>query len=121
MTNTARGIISLPHNGENLQLRIATNEWCELEDEFGKPTGEIATDFETMVAAGKLKMGLLRSFFRAALSGTRPDITHEEAGAIMTDVGLVKAAEIIGRVILASMPEAKEPAGKPKAAPRRRR
>lgn len=120
MTNIARGIVSLPYNGENLQLRIATNEWCELEDEFGKGTDEIATDFEVMVTSGKLKMGLLRSFFRAALAASRPGITHEEAGEIMSNIGLVEAGEVIGKVIIASMPEVKAPAGKPKAAQRRR-
>jgi hypothetical protein len=119
MTNQARGIISLPYQGKNLQLRIATNEWCELEDEFGKGTDEIAGDFQAMVTSGKLKMGLLRSFFRAALSGDMPDITHEQAGAIMTDIGLVEAGSVIGKVIVASMPEVKEPPGKPKAARRR--
>lgn len=120
MSNQTRGIVSLPYNGENLQLRIATNEWCELEDEFEKGTDEIAGDFQAMVTTGKLKMGLLRSFFRAALSGSKPNITHEEAGAIMTDIGLVKAGEVIGKVIVASMPEVKEPTGKSKAATRRR-
>jgi hypothetical protein len=120
MTNQTRGIISLPFNGENLQLRIATNEWCELEDEHGKSTDEVAAEFFEMAQSAKLKMHLLRSFFRAALSGARPGITHGEAGAIMTEIGLVQAAEVIGKVIIASMPEVKEP-GKPKAAARRQR
>lgn len=120
MTNQTRGIISLPFNGENLQLRIATNEWCELEDEFGKGTDEIAKQFFEMAKASQLKMGLLRSFFRAALSGAKPGVTHEEAGSIMTEIGLVPAAEVIGKVIIASMPEAQETTGKPTAARRRR-
>lgn len=120
MTNQTRGIISLPYNGENLQLRIAANEWCELEDEHGKGTDDILAQFGAMLDSKKLDMRFLRSFFRAALSGAKPNITHEEAGAVMTDIGLVKAGEVIGKVIAASMPEVKDPVGKPKAAGRRR-
>lgn len=108
MTNTARGVVSREINGETINFRIATNEWCELEDEFGKTTDEILKDFFAGVQQGSLTMKNLRKFFRAALSSSRPGITEEEAGEVMSDLGLGAAGALLGEVILASMPQAEE-------------
>ena len=106
MANKQKGEVSAKIAGTDYTLRIATNEWCELEDEFSKSTTDIVKDFFDMVTAGSLRMKMLRSFFRAALTGTNPDITHDEAGTIMSNMGLPDAAGLLGRVIMASMPEA---------------
>lgn len=111
MANRHKGEVSATIDGTEYTLRIAANEWCDLEDEFDKPTTEIVQDFFKMVEAGDLRMKVLRSFFRAALTGQHPDTTHHEAGAIMSAMGLVNAAALLGRVILASMPEADEKEG----------
>jgi hypothetical protein len=108
MANKHKGEVSAEIAGTAYTLRIATNEWCELEDEFGKPTTVIVKDFFDMVTEGTLRMRTIRSFFRAALIGQQPDITHEEAGAIMSDMGLVESAGLLGQVIVASMPEVEE-------------
>lgn len=123
MTNTARGVVSREINGETINFRIATNEWCELEDEFGKTTDEILKDFFAGVQQGSLTMKNLRKFFRAALSSSRPGLTEKEAGEVMSDLGLADAGVLLGEVILASMPQAEEgkPApGKPARSARRR-
>lgn len=118
MTNKVRGIITATIEGESLNLRISTNEWCELEDEFGQSTTQLLKRFNEMVASEALDMRFLRSFFRASLLGAKPDITHEAAGALMSAHGLIEAAQLTGRVIVASMPEVKEaPPGKPKKPP----
>ncbi|WP_322990885.1 hypothetical protein [Hoeflea sp.] len=119
MANKQKGEVSAKIAGTDYTLRIATNEWCELEDEFGKPTTEIVTDFFEMVSAGSLRMKMLRSFFRAAMIGTKPDITHEEAGAIMSAMGLVEAGGLLGRVIVASMPDADDAEDDAKPHPRK--
>jgi hypothetical protein len=121
MTNQARGIISAVIDGNPLELRIATNEWCDLEDEHGKTTDELANGFQNMAAAEKLDMRMLRSFFRAAASYSKPGITHDEAGELMTKHGLVESALLIGRVIITSMPEVKTQVGKPAAVRKHRR
>lgn len=126
MTNQIRGVVSEEILGERLNLRLSANEWCELEDEHGKSTDEILKDFSTMVQDGNLRLNMLRSLFRAALSGAKPGITHAEAGDIMAEVGLVDVGRIVGEVIMASLPQA-EPASargapgkrKPPVSPRR--
>lgn len=116
MGNFHRGQVSETIGGNTYVFRIATNEWCELEDEHGKTTDELITEFFELVSAGKLKMSYLRSFFRAALLGTHPEITHQEAGEIMSDIGLVEAGGLLGRIISASIPEPETKANPPKAA-----
>jgi hypothetical protein len=119
MGNQMRGTVSHEIGGERLELLLATNEWCDLEEELGKTTQEILTEFFAMAAKGDLNMRFMRSLFRAALSQARPSITLEQAGAIMSDIGLVATAPLLGKVILASMPRQEEaPPGKLKA-PRR--
>lgn len=108
MANQYKGEVSAEIDGTTYTLRIATNEWCELEDEFDKPTTEIVKDFFDMVTSGTLRMKTLRSYFRAALSGSMQDIDHQSAGTIMSNMGLVDAAALLGRVIVASMPDASE-------------
>lgn len=126
MTNQIRGVISEEILGERLALRLSANEWCELEDEHGKSTDEILKDFFGMVQDGNLRLNMLRSLFRAALSMAKPGITHAAAGDIMAEIGLVDAGRIVGDVIVASLPKV-EPAStkgapgkrKPPAKPRR--
>lgn len=125
MANQHKGEVSAEIAGATYTLRIATNEWCELEDEFDKPTTEIVKDFFDMVTSGTLRMKTLRSYFRAALSGSMQDVDHQQAGTIMSNMGLVDAAALLGRVIVASMPDADEnedatkEAGKSSARPRK--
>ncbi|MCC2608390.1 hypothetical protein [Neorhizobium petrolearium] len=117
MTNSVRGIVSQEIDGERLEFCLSANEWCELEDEFGKKTDEILKEFGTMAENEQLDMRLLRSIFRAAVSYSKQNITLQEAGVLMRSLGLVESAALIGTVIVASMPEVKaSPAGKPKRA-----
>ena len=105
MGNINRGQVSETIGGTPYVFRIATNEWCDLEDEHGKTTDELIAEFFDLVSAGRLKMAYLRSFFRAALVGSMPQITHHEAGEIMSNMGLVEAGGLLGRIIAASIPD----------------
>ncbi|MBP1849695.1 hypothetical protein [Rhizobium halophytocola] len=114
MTNQVRGIITREVAGETLSFRISANEWCELEDELGKTTDQLLKDFFEKAQAEQLDMRYLRGYFRAALSGHRPDITDREAGEIMADMGMIDAVKTLGEVIMASVPQP-EPKKAPKA------
>ncbi|TDK35198.1 hypothetical protein E2F50_13130 [Rhizobium deserti] len=115
MTNSVRGIITAEIDGERLAFLLSANEWCELEDEFGKTTDVLLKEFGEMAEQEHLDMRIMRSFFRAAVSDAKPGITMREAGRLMQIHGLVESARLIGEVIVASMPEVKSDAGKPKA------
>lgn len=119
MANRQKGAVSFEHEGETYTLRMATNEWCELEEEHGATTDELVKRFEKMAHEQRLDMRYLRSFFRAALAGERDGITLKEAGAIMTGLGLDVAAQKLGEAIQAGLPDEPESDGEarpPKAA-----
>lgn len=105
MANENRGEVSAVIDGKTLTFRLATNEWCELEDEHGKTTGAIIDDLSAMMMSGKLDMRFIRSLFKAALSGQKPDISDKEAGDLMNRLGLVETGSLIGRVVRASLPD----------------
>ncbi|RYC10074.1 hypothetical protein [Ciceribacter ferrooxidans] len=125
MTNEIRGIVSKDILGERLDLKLAANEWCELEDEHGKSTDEILTDFFGMVESGKLRIKMLRSLFRASLSSAKPGLTLQGAGDIMAKMDLVEVGRIVGEVIVASLPQQNQEEnaapGKPKPPAKRNR
>lgn len=112
MTNTIRGTVSREIDGERYNFRLSANEWCELEDEFGKRTDELLKEFFAMVGAAQLDMRILRSYFRAAMSSDGGSVSHADAGRLMAAMGLTDAAALLGEVIVLSMPEHKpEPKG----------
>lgn len=113
MGNKHRGVVSAEIGGETVNLRLATNEWAELEEELGKSTGAILRQFQEMAADEDLNMRFLRTVFRAALSYSKPDVTHREAGEMMTEHGLPETAALVGKAIMASMPEQEEGKGNP--------
>lgn len=115
MTNSVRGVLTAEIDGKTVELCLAANEWCELEDEFGKTTGDILKDFVAMTEKEDLDMRFIRSMFRAALSYSSPEITHRDAGSIMQRHGIPECATLLGKAIMLSMPEDKgENAGKSK-------
>jgi hypothetical protein len=116
MANLNRGEVAHTFGDVEYVLRIATNEWCALEEEFGKTTDEILAEFSDMLDKEKLRMKMVRTLFRAALVGRCPDVTEEKAGELMSDMGLIEAAALLGRVIKASMPEESASPRPPKAA-----
>lgn len=115
MPNLKRGEVGFDLDGERYILRLATNEWCALEEEHGKTTDELIADFMGQLQAERLNMRFIRSFFHAALIGSKPEATADDAGAIMSDMGMVEAAQKLALAIQASMPEAPENANPPKA------
>jgi len=108
MANPHRGEVAVTVDGVDYTLRLATNELCSLEDEHGKDTNELIAEFYQAVSEGKLKMRMVRSFFRAALIGGLPSVTLAEAGDIMSKIGLVEAAGLLGKAIAASLPDGQE-------------
>jgi hypothetical protein len=105
MANKHKGEVSAEIAGTAYTFMLGSNEWCQLEEEYDKTTDEIMADFYAMVESGKVRMKTLRAFFRVSLTFHHPDITHEDAGRLMDKHGLAESAGLIGRVIMAGMPE----------------
>lgn len=108
MSNPVKGTVSATIDDKAVSLSMGMNEWCELEDELGVDTSDILARFQGMAEAEKIEMRFFRSLFRAMLSSAHPDVTHAEAGKVAARMGMVGAFELLGRVLMASMPEADE-------------
>jgi hypothetical protein len=116
MGNPVRGIVTITVSEVEYNLRLGINEWCALEEEMGKSIFDIQKELQESVQAGSISMQVLRSFFKAMLSGSKPGITREEAGELMTDLGIADSLQVVMKVISASAPEVKEPVKKQMAA-----
>lgn len=119
MANPYRGEVSAKLGDATITLKMTANSWCELEDDLGKSSDEIQSEFFAMVKSGRASMKLMRSYFRACLLHSHQGISLEDAGNIMTELGLLNAAELLGRAIAQSMPAAEE--AKPANPPRGRK
>lgn len=105
MSNPVKGTVTHEIDGKTVDLMLSMNEWCELEDELGMKTTDILKRFQMAADAEELDMRFFRSLFRAMLSSALPDITHRDAGRHAAEMGMVEAFELLGKVIMASMPD----------------
>lgn len=101
MANRHRGEVSFAAGGETYTLRYSANALAELEDALDKSVGEIV---ELMQSQKGLRIKTVRTIFRAGLLDRHPDITDQQAGDIISDVGLGEAANLLGRAFTAAFP-----------------
>lgn len=99
-------------------LTFNVNTFCDLEDHFGAQDVngvlEIIQGLET-----KPSLKVIRSIFFVALKQAHPDISISDAGNIIGDVGIEKAAEALGEAVAQAFPEpdTSEEVGNAKKAP----
>jgi hypothetical protein len=104
-----KGITFEPHSDrlpENLRgrytLLFSINALCELEEKMGGAVTDIAS-----LAMGGKRFTTIRNVFWAGLRDYHPDITLQDAGRIITAIGLEKADEAIGLAFGLTFPETK--------------
>ncbi|HEY8342927.1 MAG TPA: hypothetical protein VIK75_08050 [Calditerricola sp.] len=78
--NKHRGEVELKAGDKTYVLRYTTNSLVRLEDELGKPAMELGESFHEA-----------RALFWAGLLHAHPDLTMEQAGEIMDEVGFTEA------------------------------
>ncbi|WP_226578894.1 hypothetical protein [Acuticoccus sediminis] len=86
--------------GSNVVMVFDFNAICEIEDEFDMSVSEL----QDTLQAPRMKM--IRSIFRIGLSRHHPDITDRKAGEIIGDIGIQRAAGLIGEAFSAAFPQA---------------
>src|SRR5262245_8877195 len=77
-----KGIVEIVCGGQPYKMQLTVNGLIDLEGELGD-----GVDLQT-VLGGSPKLGLLRTFVWAALRQHQPNITKEQVGDIMQEVGL---------------------------------
>jgi hypothetical protein len=88
----------IQHNGVTYTLAFNFNSLCAVESDTGRSYPQIAKE----LTSGDVRMTTVLSLFRACLLKSRPQITAEEAGEIIDEIGPQKAAELIGVAIAES-------------------
>ncbi|MZR14224.1 hypothetical protein GQE99_14470 [Maritimibacter sp. DP07] len=97
-----RGGIEFRALGELRTLRFSINAICRIEESTGKPIAELAN------IGANAKLQDIRAMFWGALE---PQVTVEEAGEIMDELGLNRSAELIGEAFEKAFPEEADEAG----------
>lgn len=102
--------------GKRRELRFDVNAMCRLEADFaGLPIDRVAERLQP--ATGMPTITDIRAAFRAGLVG---GATLDEAGEIMSEVGIAEAGRLIGAAMQLAFPDAAQAegagGGKPTAA-----
>lgn len=95
MANAARGEVEVG----GYTLRYDINALCEAEDVAGE---NIADIIESM-ADKTPSFSRIRLLFWAGARSSKPELTMEEAGAVIQSVGVVAAVAAVGKAIERSL------------------
>lgn len=101
MANKIKGEVGFKAAGQNYVLLLDFNALCELEDVVpGLMDG----------TANLASQRAVRAVFHAGLAEHHPELTDKDAGRLIHEIGLERAAELIGESCTASFgtPEGKD-------------
>ncbi|MFD1950683.1 hypothetical protein ACFSGX_07875 [Sphingomonas arantia] len=113
MTTATKNEVGFAANGLPWTLVYDFNALCSIEEALGETLGRL-TDLSSPTRA--------RTVFRVGLEHHHGVMTDAEAGAIIQDIGVEKAGELIGYAFQLAFPDPAETedGGSAKPAPRRR-
>jgi hypothetical protein len=107
MANRLRGEVDFVALDKTWTLRLSMNDLIALQEKLG--FGDDDDAFLTQL--GQIRgMKRLRTIVHVALAGRQPDITEQQAGDIITEVGFQKVFGLVTESLKWSMPDP-EPAG----------
>ncbi|KQI66968.1 hypothetical protein AN189_18100 [Loktanella sp. 3ANDIMAR09] len=101
VANSRRGVVTVDVDGATYVLRCTANEFIAYEDETGRA---LFDDFERMTEGG-INWRMLRLLLFILVQG-RDDFTLEQAGVLITEMGVETAFQAVTDAVVASMPQA---------------
>jgi hypothetical protein len=90
MTNKLKGEVTVTIGDRDLIVVYSTDALIELETRFGKGVQEIG-----QMLIDSLRVSDMRTIFRAGLIEYQPEITEQEAGRLMSQMGLLQVGELV--------------------------
>lgn len=111
MSNSLKGEVSFEAYGDTYTLAFPINSLIKLEERLGCGIVQIGDQLN-----GGASMGTIRALFWAGLIAHH-NLSEDEAGDLIDEVGLAEAAELAGKSLTLSMPGA----GGAKSSPRQRK
>jgi hypothetical protein len=98
----AKGEVSIEADGKRYTLAFSINALCELEDKLG----ESVADIGSLAAKGK-RFSTIRTVFWAGLHDHHPDLTLQDAGKIISAMGIEAADAAVAEAFGLAFPEVK--------------
>lgn len=115
MANRNRGEVSFKSGEETYTLRYSANTLCEIEDAFDMGVNRIATLLQDQE---KLRLSHIRLVFHLGLKDRHPDMSLEDAGELISEIGIGRAAELFAEAFSASFPAQEGGDARPQVASR---
>jgi len=105
MGNKLKGQVTFEAQGKTWCLEFTPNAFCALEDATGKGAMAFIAGLER--AATDLHVSDVRVLFWAGLADGAPDLTLQQAGGLMRDLGgMTGAMALVERALGLAMPDA---------------
>ena len=95
MANSHRGEVVFTAGGKERTLRFGTNALCEIEEAAGAGINAVIERLQ----GGDPSIRTMRMLFAAGLG-----VPAEAAGAVMDEIGVAKAGELIGEALALAFP-----------------
>jgi hypothetical protein len=108
MANHLKGEVVLEAGGEKLTFRLGVNEMIRIQDALGLAED----DAKFLGALSNLRsFKAVRTIVHSGLLRDQPETTEEQAGDVVTELGMGRVAEVIQQALRWAMPEKKPSAG----------
>lgn len=118
MANPVKGEVAFEAQGKRYVLSYSVNALCALEDEIGESVIALSAK---MQAGEGASIRMIRTIFRAGLTDHQGEVTENEAGDIMSELGVAHASGLVERAFALAFPEVpRSDSGRPLAARARR-
>lgn len=105
MENRARGEVPLKSEAGEYTLRFTVNAFCELEGLLAMSTNDV---MEKMRGKTGPSVTLVRALTWAGLQSRHPDISVEQAGDIVHEIGIVATMAAVTEALIAGQPSARK-------------
>lgn len=109
--NPLKGEVAFEVSGATYTLVYSINSLCTLEDRLDLTVQQIGERMSTA-----MRLSFLRQVFHGGLTSHHPQVTEEQAGELIQDLGVPRAGELIADAFFKAFADGKE-----SAAPRPRK
>jgi hypothetical protein len=89
----------------NYTLTLNVNALCDLEEAFGvEDVNEVLAKLALLQERPSLRT--LRTIFAVAMRQDHPEVTERDAGDLISEHGIEKASEVLGKALAQAFPDA---------------
>lgn len=112
MANKERGEVSFEASGKTWTMKVGTGAMCDIEAATGKSITEVG---KALGNAETASITLLRTVFWASLQDKHEGTTIKECGALIDEITVSRAGQMIGEAFQLAFPKQEESSRPPKA------